>query len=116
MIGSITAYVDVNNRVADIGILIGDKSCWGGGYGSEAFSAVVGWLFTSRNMRKVTAGTMAVNAGMLGIMRKVGMREEGRRERYYLIDGNEIDMVCGALFAEDWGARQHCADGRDARG
>ncbi len=102
MIGSITAYVDVNNSVADIGILIGDKRYWQGGYGSEAFAGVVDWLITRRRIRKVTAGTMAVNTGMLGIMRKVGMREEGRKERYFLLDGHEIDKICGTVFAEDW--------------
>jgi [ribosomal protein S5]-alanine N-acetyltransferase len=110
MIGSVTAYLDLNNSVADVGILVGDKRYWRGAYGSEAFAAVVEWLFSRRGMRKVTAGTMAVNTGMLGIMRKIGMREDGRKARYYLLDGNEIDMVCGTVFAEDWrmlGARQN---------
>ena len=102
LIGSITAYVDVNNSVADIGILIGDKRYWQGGYGSEAFAGVVEWLFTRRRIRKVTAGTMAVNTGMLGIMRKVGMREEGRKARYFLLDGHEVDKICGTVFSEDW--------------
>lgn len=102
MIGSITSYIDRDNRVADIGILVGDKRCWCGGYGVEAFSGVVDWLFRSRGMRKVTAGTMAANAGMLGIMRKIGMREEARKQRHYLLDQAEVDMVCGAIFAEDW--------------
>lgn len=106
MIGSITAYVDGNNAVADVGILIGDKSCWSGGYGSEAFSSIVGWLFNTRGIRKVTAGTMAVNAGMLGVMRKIGMHEEARKERYYMLEGKEIDMVCGTIFAEEWVARR----------
>jgi RimJ/RimL family protein N-acetyltransferase len=102
MVGSITAYVDVNNSVADVGILIGEKIYWQGGYGSEGFAGVVDWLITSRRIRKVTAVTMSVNTGMLGIMRKVGMREEGRKARYFLLDGHEIDMICGAVFAEDW--------------
>lgn len=102
MIGSVTAYVDVYNSVADVGILIGDKSCWCGGYGSEAFAGVVDWLFSRRGMRKVTAGTMAANTRMLSIMRKTGLCEDGRKLRYYLLDGIEVDMVCGTVFAEDW--------------
>ncbi len=102
MIGSITAYVDVPNAVADVGILIGEKRFWRGGYGSEAFAAVIDWLFVRRGLRKVTAGAMAENRGMVGIMRKVGMREEGGKERYYLLDGREVDMVCATVFVEQW--------------
>ena len=102
MIGTVTAYVDENNSVADVGLLLGEKGYWNNGYGSEIFLAVVDWLFSRRKMRKITAGTMAVNAGMLGVMRKVGMREEGRRARYYLLDGREVDMVYATVFAENW--------------
>lgn len=102
VIGSATAYIDLNNSVADVGILLGDKSSWRGGYGTEAFSGVLNWLFTEAGVRKVTAGTMAANTGMLGIMKNFGMRDEGRKARYFLLDGQEVDMVCGTIFAEDW--------------
>lgn len=104
MIGTVTAYVDMPNSVADVGILIGDRRFWRGGYGSESFAGVVNWLFMYRGIRKVTAGTMAENAAMLGVMRKIGMREEGRRERYYLLAGREVDMIHATIFAEDWRA------------
>lgn len=114
MIGSMTAYVDENNSVADVGILVGDKNYWRGGYGTEAFAGVVNWLITRRRIRKVTAGTMAINTGMIGIMKKLGMREEGRKVRYYLVDRNEIDMVCGTVFAEDWPAVESGQSGNAA--
>lgn len=102
MIGSLTAYVDLPNAVADVGILIGDKRYWRGGYGSEAVTGLIDWLFVRRGMRKVTAGTMEANTGMLGIMRRVGMHEEGRRKRYYILGSREVDMVLSAVFAEEW--------------
>jgi ribosomal-protein-alanine N-acetyltransferase len=104
MLGSITAYVDVFNSTADVGILLGYKAYWRGGYGSEAFSAVVNWLFACRRMRKVTAGTMASNQGMLAVMRRAGMHEEGRRERHFLVNGQEVDMVFAAVFSDHWAA------------
>lgn len=102
MIGTITSYVDEFNLVADVGILVGNKEYWGSGYGSEAFRAVVNWLFRSRGMRKVTAGTMDQNSAMIQVMLNSGMHVEGRRERYFLLDGQEVDFVYGTVFSEDW--------------
>jgi RimJ/RimL family protein N-acetyltransferase len=101
-IGTITAYVDNPNQVADVGIMIGAREIWGIGLGAEAFRGVVDWLFRVRGMRKVTAGTMALNESMLKVMEKVGMRVEYRKERYYLLDGAEVDMVCAGVFRANW--------------
>jgi RimJ/RimL family protein N-acetyltransferase len=101
-IGTLTSYLDLQNGVADIGILIGDKRLWGKGYGLEAFQAVAGFLFGNAGMRKVTAGTVAVNRGMLKIMERAGMKHDGRRSRHVLLEGSEEDIVHGAFFREDW--------------
>jgi len=101
-IGTLTAYVDVHNRVADVGILIGDKTRWGKGYGAEAFRAVIDFLFREAGVRKVTAGTMAANKAMIALMGQAGMKEECRRERQFLLDDREVDLVHGAIFRETW--------------
>lgn len=99
-IGNINAYVDEKNRLADVGILIGEKAAWGKGYGLEAWKAVCGYLLSEKRMRKVTAGTMAANNGMLRIMERSGMIPDGRRLRHYLFEGEETDIVHMALFDE----------------
>lgn len=100
-IGNMNAYIDTRHAVADVGILIGARESWGLGFGSEAWLAACGGLFR-QGIRKITAGTLSVNQGMLAIMRKAGMREDGRRVRQCLVDGIEADMVHAALFREDW--------------
>lgn len=99
-IGNITASVDQPNGVADVGILLGDKTVWGRGYGLEAWRAVCRYLLEERGLRKVTAGTVSVNHGMVSIMRRAGMSEDGIRRRQCLIDGVAVDLVHMALFAE----------------
>jgi ribosomal-protein-alanine N-acetyltransferase len=86
-IGTITAYVDDINKVANMGILVGDKSVWGKGYGTEAWSAVMNWLFAKRDIRKVEAGFALPNTGMRRICNKSGMKYEGSRPDHFLIDG-----------------------------
>ena len=102
MIGSITAYIDPHNSVADVGILIGSREHWNLGFGTEAFKAVVNWLFLKKRIRKVTAGTMSENTGMIKILQKIGMSEESRRRRYFLFQGREVDFVQWTIFAEEW--------------
>lgn len=102
MIGSITAYIDPHNSVADVGILIGSRGHWNLGFGTEAFKAVVDWLIVRKGMHKVTAGAMAENEGMIKIMNKIGMYEESRRRRYFLFQGREVDFVQWTIFAEEW--------------
>ena len=97
-IGNINAYVDEKNRLADVGILIGEKAVWGQGYGSETWCAVCEHLLNEKGIRKVTAGTMALNMGMLRIMERSGMVADGRRLRHYLFEGKETDIIHMALF------------------
>jgi RimJ/RimL family protein N-acetyltransferase len=97
-IGNMTATVDVNNRVADLAIMIGEAGSRGKGLGLEAWKCACAFLLNEAGLRKVTAGTMSVNAPMLGIMRAAGMMEEGRRTRHFLHQGREVDLVMAALF------------------
>ncbi|MEW6664770.1 MAG: GNAT family N-acetyltransferase [Thermodesulfobacteriota bacterium] len=101
-IGNISAHVDVRNQVADVGILIGEKSCWGKGYGLEAFRGVLDFLFRRTGVRKVTAGTMATNQGMIRIMERAGMQEDGTRMAQVLLEGRPVDILHRALFRKNW--------------
>jgi len=102
-IGNLSVYVDPPNLVADVTILIGEKKVWNRGFGSEAWAAVCDYLLGEGGMRKVTAGTLAENTGMIGVMRRTGMVDDGRRIRQCLLDGCEVDVVHYALFRDDAG-------------
>ena len=101
-IGNINAYLDPRHGLADVGILIGERSAWGKGYGTEAWIAVCDWLLRSAGVRKITAGTLSCNHGMIAIMDRAGMIEDGRRSRQQILDGGEVDIIHRALFACDW--------------
>jgi len=97
-IGNVNAYVDIPNQVADVGIMIGEREAWNQGYGLEAWQAVCNYLLNDVGIRKVTAGTLVVNLGMLAIMKNIGMVEDGRRSRHYLFEGRETDTIHFALY------------------
>lgn len=103
-IGNVNAYLDAHNGVADMGILVGERASWGQGFGTDAWRAACRFLLLDRGLRKVTAGTLANNHGMLAVMRNAGMREEGRRRRQALWEGSEIDMVEAGVLREEFAA------------
>ena len=92
LVGTITAILDNQNMVADIGILIGSehKGC---GYGAEAWRKFSQELATD-GIRKIEAGCMAKNKAMIRVFEKNGMILEGTR-RYHFQTGKDQydDMV-----------------------
>lgn len=105
-VGTMTAYVEERHSVADLGILIGNARAWGKGYATEAWSAICDYLFRRTGLRKVSAGTIEPNTGMIRVMEKAGMIEDGKRLRQLLWNGREVDVVHRALFREAW-LQQH---------
>lgn len=97
--GNLNVYVDPRHRTADVGILVGERSVWGKGYGGEAWRAATEYLL-AHGVRKVTGGCVADNAAMVKIFRSAGMVEDGRRARHYLYEDREVDVVYFARFRE----------------
>lgn len=91
LVGTISAKLDRPNSVADIGILIG-KKFWGDGIGLEAWAAFCDHLL-AHGTRKVEAGMMANNFGMIGVCRKYGMINEGRKYDHFLFGEELIDAT-----------------------
>lgn len=67
--------IDRVTRTADVGIMIGEKAFWGRGVATEAISLACDYLFTCLGLRKLTAGLMAVNPGMLRVFEKLGFQQ-----------------------------------------
>ncbi|CAK0767834.1 hypothetical protein CCP3SC15_3730001 [Gammaproteobacteria bacterium] len=97
-IGTLTVYVARPHQTADIGILIGDPTVWAQGFGQDAWNAILKWLLEYINIRKITAGTLACNHGMVTIMRRSGMYHEATRSAQEIVEGQEEDIVYYARF------------------
>ncbi len=97
-IGNISANLDRNNGLCDVTILIGERSAWGRGLGTEAWNAVCDFMLGPAAMRKVVGGALASNTAMVRIMERSAMAADGSRPRHYLVDGIEIDVVYFARY------------------
>lgn len=97
-VGTVTARIDAENRVAEVGILLGDGR--GKGFGSEAWNAVCDWLLRKDGaaVRKVEAGCHANNTAMRRIMEKGGFSFEGEKRNHFFWFGQPIGLVFYGRF------------------
>jgi ribosomal-protein-alanine N-acetyltransferase len=97
-IGTLTAYVSSHHGTTDVGIMIGDKSTWGLGYGQDAWDTFANWLLVQKNIRKLTAGTLACNHGMIKLMKRSGMVLEAIRKAQEIVEESPVDILYYAKF------------------
>lgn len=92
--------INTIHHFADIGILIGEKNCWGKGYATEAIRLIVKYAFDVLNLHKVTAGCYASNKGSLKAFTKAGFSREGVRRNHCYSDGKYVDDIILGLINE----------------
>lgn len=81
------------HRYADIGIIIGDKSYWGKGYGTKAIELATEYAFTEINLNHLMAGIYANNIASYKAFSKAGYREVGRFTKRRFYKGNYVDEI-----------------------
>ena len=81
------------HRLADIGVMLGEKDCWGKGYASEAISLLAEHAFSTLNLHKLTAGCYEPNQGSLETFQKAGFETEGVRKKHCFSNGNYVDAI-----------------------
>lgn len=97
-VGTLTAYIAAAHGTADLGIMLGDRGVWGRGLGQDAWNTACTWLLGDKGIRKLTAGTLDCNDGMLKIMQRSGMHLEAVRRAHELVDGQPHDIHLYARF------------------
>lgn len=81
------------HRSADLGLMIGQRSAWGKGYGTEAIALATSYAFDQLQLNKLWAGMYAENLGSYHAFIKAGYREVGRFRRHILFKGRYIDSI-----------------------
>ncbi|MEM8726568.1 MAG: GNAT family N-acetyltransferase [Pseudomonadota bacterium] len=103
-IGTMTAYRNDHHGTCDVGIMIGNRNYWGGGYGQEAWNLLTNWLIAPNpagaGVRKLTAGCVAPNGAMVTLMERSGMTLEAVRKDQEIVDGAAADIVHYARFSD----------------
>ncbi|MCB0154381.1 MAG: GNAT family N-acetyltransferase [Anaerolineae bacterium] len=101
-IGSIGLMkIDQHNQQAELGILVGDKSKWGQGYGPEAIGLMVDFAFRHLNLHRVYLLVDASHPKAVRAYRTCGFVEEGRlRDNIFRHGRFEDHLIMSILRSE----------------
>lgn len=89
-------------RRAQFNILIGDRSVWDKGFGSEATRLCISYAFDTLNLNSVQLGVNADNKRAVHAYENVGFVHEGCRRQFIYRNGQYSDMIVMSLLREEY--------------
>jgi [ribosomal protein S5]-alanine N-acetyltransferase len=81
------------HRRAEVRIVIGERSCWGGGYGTDALRLVVQIAFESLRLEKLWADVLATNPRAVAAFERAGFRREGLLAGDRVQGAGRVDVI-----------------------
>jgi len=93
---------DLRNHSTEFGIMIGDKSCWNQGYGTEAVRLLAQHGFNSLNLNRIHLRVLENNPRAIRAYEKAGFTYEGRQRQAEFKDGKYIDLLVMSILKEEY--------------
>lgn len=94
--------IDHKNGFCSTGSLIGDKSHWGRGFGTDATRVRAYYIFEVLGLRMAFSGVLEGNEASLRMQAKVGYEVYGRAPAQYWKRGAYRDHILTVLTRERW--------------
>jgi len=91
-------------RKAELWMYLGDPSCWGKGYGTEACRALLRFGFERLNLNRIHLYTPAYNQPAVSLYKKLGFKTEGVLRQDVFQDGQYHDAVVMGLLRHEFAA------------
>ena len=91
-----------NHGDAWVGISIGEKDCWGQGYGTDAMRVLLRYAFTELNLYRVSLSVFEYNPRAIRSYEKAGFVVEGREREVIFRGGKRWDMIYMGILREEW--------------
>lgn len=93
IIGTV-ALTDINehHKLAEIGIVVGDKKYWGKGVATEVISTVINFAFTEVGVVRISAETEVKNIAVSKVLEKVGFIQDGTFASARVKNGKRVDV------------------------
>lgn len=93
--------IDMINRTGVSHVLIGEKTCWGKGYASEALKLLLDYVFNERGLHRITALVLESNVQSIKMHVKLGFRQEGILRQSVYKNGRYNNQVVLSILNEN---------------
>lgn len=98
--------IDWVSSSAELGILIGDKSVWNQGLGTQVMILLLRHCFETLNLNRVFLRVFGENARARRCYQKVGFVDEGRMRQGVYKNGKYDDVHVMSVLRSEWDARK----------
>lgn len=94
--------IDHFDRTAAFGIIIGEKDCWGKGYGTETAILMLDYGFTLLGLHNIMLTVDSYNERAIRAYRRAGFKEIGRRREARRRGGRAYDVISMDCLATEF--------------
>jgi len=85
--------IDYVHRTAEFGILLGEKDCWGKGYGTETTALMLDYGFTGLGLHNIMLRVFTFNERGIRAYTRAGFCVMGHRRQAHRLGGRVYDVV-----------------------
>ena len=95
------------NQTAEVGILIGEESARGKGYGTEVLKIILDYGFNTLNLHNIYLGVYSFNEQAISCYKKVGFKEAGRIREAKFHNGKRYDDIKMDILRDEFYERNN---------
>ncbi len=99
--------IDHTVRSGEVGLFIGDKSCWNKGYGTEVMHLLLRHGFGTLNLHRIFLRVDEDNYGGIRAYEKAGFILEGRDRKGGYRNGKYHDILRMSVLRSEWDDRNN---------
>lgn len=94
--------IDWRNRSGEIGIMIGEKTFWDQGYGTETMRLLLEHGFNTLNLHRIWLQVYAKNKRGIHAYEKSGFQHEGKYRQAHYQHGQYYDVFLMSVIKDEW--------------
>jgi RimJ/RimL family protein N-acetyltransferase len=91
--GTSLIHVDPANRTAEYTVLIGEKDCWGKGYGTETTRLLLDYGFTALGLHNICLRVFSYNERAIRAYTRAGFKLIGHRRQAKRVGDRAFDVI-----------------------
>ncbi len=94
--------IDWKDRLAEIGIFIGEKAFWNQGFGRDTMRLMLRHGFETLNLNRIGLRVFEPNVRAIRAYENAGFVHEGKLRQAIYLNGNYYDVLLMSVLRDEW--------------